>query len=225
MIINRTYTILMGRAGGTPVFYKRYIQPGIKLNDKIGYITNLLLPGDDINYKACLADMYVRTCWKSSLKQNMLTYDPQNTYTCWFDAPVAETTHGGLPTGLSVDLLEPSAEKTWIYKNILTTVDPVAGTANVAGVDYPLGWASSISAELPAAPGITLKLRGTLPGSTFSIVSAYTRPPTLNLASIVAALRAKQVTWLEPYSDWKNDHSTEDWLAAFVLNYCKTIEG
>lgn len=225
MIINKTYTILMGRTGGVPVFYKRFIEPNIKLNDKIGYITDIMLPGDDINYKACLADMYVRTCWKSSLKSNLIAYDPQNTYTCWFDPPEVETLHGGLPAGLSIDLLEPSVEKQWVYKNVLTTVDPVAGTADVAGVTYPLGWTGDISAALPAASGISIKLRGTLPGSTFSVTSSYTRPPTLNLAAIVAALRAKQTTWLEPYSDWKNDHSTEDWLAAFILNYCKTIEG
>jgi len=123
-----------------------------------------------------------------------------------------------------LDLLEPDMRHTWTYQSLVIVVNP-SGLVTVNGLPQTFTVAEGLTTAIILADGLSMKLRGTLPAASFSTIVTVVRQPTRDLKPVITALKEFDTKWLPKYSDYRHSYDVNDWLAAFILNYCETVDG
>jgi hypothetical protein len=137
-----------------------------------------------------------------------------------FDITEPSTELYSVPSSLEVQRLENSLYRSDVVEAThVINVDPVADTVVVDGVTYSLGWSDGISEPIKIDSGMSIYLRGTLPGSSFTFTMDLVRMPERDLVAMLADLKTKIIPWDQVLKNYKDSYDFEDRIAAYVLNY------
>lgn len=222
--INRVYSILMQGHDPKSSYFQRAVDLSVKSTSLMTLAEALVPPSDNPSYRAYAAEQLVQVCRHSLLAARLGEIDPVNTYANEFAPIVPATAVGSLPAGVVMELAEPDMRHQWVDQLITLSVDPL-GVATINEVPVPFTVTANLTSVMPLVEGVTMRLRGILPPSTFSTTISLVRVPQRDLVALLERLRMADVPWLTAYTDYRSSRSVNDWLAAFVLNYCETVDG
>ena len=222
--MNKVYSILVrGREKGSS-HYRRAVDSTVAYS---GWETagELLVPSSsEASYGNYMADQLIGICLKSNLNSLLASIDPLHTYDHGFGPIKASTTIGALPGDLALNLEEPSFYHTWIDKTIPITIN-ANGAAIVNGVPQSFTTENNLTSLIKLAEGVSMRVRGAIPVVPFNVVVTMARQPSRDLAVMTERLRKLDIPWKSRYADYKNTLNVNDWLAAFILNYCEVVDG
>jgi len=201
--MNRVYSILTKGQNKDAQGYQRKVDTTVGYSGLESVADILVTDSTDNSYYNYQADQLVQVCRKSLLKASLAAVDPLNTYEYTFGVVEPSTLIGALPAGV---------------------VNP-SGLVTVNGLPQTFTVAEGLTTAIILADGLSMKLRGTLPAASFSTIVTVVRQPTRDLKPVITALKEFDTKWLPKYSDYRHSYDVNDWLAAFILNYCETVDG
>ena len=222
--MNRVYSILVKGLQKDSLYYQRRVDPTVGYTglESIGEL--LVEDTSDASYYNYQAEQLVQICLKSLLNDSLAAFDPLNTYDHTFDTIEPITIEGTLPTGLSIDYMEPDMRHSWVDYQFDVQIDP-SGLATINGVPHTFTNKDNLTSAIPLAPGLSIKIKGAMPGYSFSFILSATRQPWRDVGTLYNILKTLKTTWLPKYKDYRHSLDINDWLAAFVLNYCEVLDG
>jgi hypothetical protein len=221
--MNRVYSILVKGEDKQAAEYQRKVDHTVGYS-KIPDLGNELVQGSEASYYNYQAEQLVQICRKSLLKGALERIDPLNTYAHPFAIIDPVTEIGSLPADVYMDILEPDMRHQWSSKVLAVTVDASAGVAFINGVPAYFTVEDNMTGIIPVMEGLGIRFRGSLPASAFSTSLSLQRQPYRDIKPLYDTLRITPVRWLQQYEDFKNTTDINDWIAAFILNYCEVVD-
>jgi hypothetical protein len=195
------------------VYYRRSTQPEVFYTER-----DILIPNtNEKAYVQFCADQLCRLCQGSKLSEILLELDPNNTYIRPADMVGEESTiTSGIPTGVTLNVMEPNRWLPWIRHDVLMVFDGVTTVTYDGNKTVEWGLAGT---DVMESKGLLLTLNGTNPATPFQATAAFTRRPARNLMTLLEELdRIQALQWdarLEPYRDSTAPGTR---LVAYVLN-------
>jgi len=222
--MNRIYSILVRGDYKNSTHYQRNVDTTVGYSGLDAVADRLVPEGTDNSFYNYQAEQLVQICRKSRLKATLSTIDPLNTYEHTFGVITPSTFIGALPTGVFIDLLEPDVRHAWAQQSLAITFNP-GGVITVNGLPTEFTVTDNITSVVPLADGLSMKMRGTLPGSNFSTIITVGRQPLRDLPTLITSLKTLETVWLARYREYQHSLDVNDWLAAYILNYCEIVDG
>ena len=223
-MINRLYSNLMQGVTPSGLFYSRRIDAAAR-NAFIARpeALSLLMPSSayDAEYRMCVADRLAMLCRRSVFSEQLLAWDPLNTY----DTPArivdradaGDSVTGPSAPGIVYYILDTTAFHPWVRRRWSLVVDPVGGKAYVDGVEQAFTWTGTLS-SIVLMGDMGVQFGGAAPATEFSMTVASVRRPAMALLDILSAAEASDLPWSNTYLPYKDAAEEDVRLAAFIMS-------
>jgi len=180
-----------------------------KEDSNLAELHAVLVPDRDTLYKVYCTEQLLQTVLTSSFKDELLSDDPTNTYEYPILTEVIEDTYTAVSSYSGVEVLitnEKSGSASWMQRNFTVAVEPASSYVSVTyeGITniYELTMTDNLSNKLLLSDGIYLRIRGTLPASSFIIGVSYTNAFRRTLNNILNKVDTISIPWYnETYRD------------------------